>query len=84
MVNTNLLKSKFALNGLTQAQVAEKIGMNPSTLSQKISNESNAVFSIDEVNKLADLLSIKKNELVKIFLPKNLRIRKNEELRCQG
>lgn len=67
MVNTNLLKSKFALNGLTQAQVAEKIGMNPSTLSQKISNESNAVFSIDEVNKLADLLSIKKNELVKIF-----------------
>lgn len=67
MVNTNLLKSKFVLNGLTQEQVAEKIGMNPSTLSQKINNEPGYVFSVDEATKLANLLSVKKTELVKIF-----------------
>ncbi len=67
MVNTNMLKAKYMLKGLTQEEVADKIGINPSTLSLKQNNEPGYVFSIAEVEKLAKVLNISKRELTAIF-----------------
>jgi transcriptional regulator with XRE-family HTH domain len=67
MVNTNLLKSKIKLNGMTQEEVSKAIGINPSTFSQKLNNEPGYVFSITEASAIGETLSIKSSEMPKIF-----------------
>ena len=55
MVNERLLKSHFALNGMTQEEVAKSIGMHPRTLGRKIKG---GVFGSDEIARLIELLHI--------------------------
>ena len=55
MINANLIKAKIVENGMTQAQVAEKIGMCSKTFSLKMSSGK---FGLDEADKLIDLLKI--------------------------
>ncbi len=56
MVDTRALKAAYIKKGLTQAEVAEAIGINPKTLSLKINNK--AVFGTDEIEQLTKLLKI--------------------------
>ncbi len=59
MINANLIKAKIVEKGMTQQQVAEKIGMSAKTFSIKMNNGK---FGLDEAEKLIVLLQIDQPE----------------------
>ena len=59
MINANLIRAKIVENGMTQAEVANKIGICPKTFSLKMSSGK---FGLDEVEKMIRLLNIKEPE----------------------
>ena len=59
MINANLIRAKIIERGLTQAQVAEKIGMSAKTFSIKMNNGK---FGLDEAQKMINLLKIDRPE----------------------
>lgn len=61
MFNANLLKAKIVENGMTQEEVARRIGMSPKTFSLKINSGK---FGLDEADKMISLLNIEKPELI--------------------
>lgn len=67
MVDTRLLKSKIVLSGMTQRELAKKLEIDPCTLNCKLNNKSGRTFSVNEAEKLGDLLNIKASEMSKIF-----------------
>ena len=54
-------KGYLAENGIKQKELAERIGMNEVSLSQKI-NRSGSVFTLDEVKTICDVLDISADE----------------------
>jgi len=56
MLDANALKAEIVRNGMTQGQVANKIGMTATTFSQKIRNNG---FGLDEADKMIALLGIR-------------------------
>ena len=60
MIRANLIRAKIAEKGMTQAQVAQKVGMTPKTFSLKMKNGK---FGLDEAEKLIELLEIDKPEI---------------------
>ena len=56
MVNTKILKATYVEKGLTQAEVAEAIGISSKTLSLKMNNK--AIFGTDEIEALTKFLDI--------------------------
>ena len=71
MINSMELKAEIKRNGLTQDQLATKIGINPSTLNRKINNK-NSTLSVDEAQKRADALRIPNEKLAVIFFDSKL------------
>ena len=67
MIDTNALKGIIVANGLTQAQVAERIGMHPKTFGIKMKR---GVFGSDEMEAMIELLSIQ--DPVHIFFAKKV------------
>lgn len=63
-----LLKSKRALKGLTQQQVAREIGIN--TKSYNLKENGRVKFTIDEASRISKCLEIGLDELNEIFLEK--------------
>lgn len=61
MLNQNLLRAKIAENGMTQEEVARRIGMTAKTFSLKIKNGK---FGLDEAERMIELLKIDKPQLV--------------------
>ncbi|MBQ7556890.1 MAG: helix-turn-helix transcriptional regulator [Lachnospiraceae bacterium] len=59
MINANLIRAKIVENGLTQAQVAEKLGMSKKTFSVKMNHGK---FGLDEAQKMIEILKIDKPE----------------------
>lgn len=59
MINANLIRGKIVENGMTQAEVATRIGMSPKTFSLKMNSGK---FGLDEVEKMIRLLNIDKPE----------------------
>lgn len=59
MMNANLLRAKIVENGMTQAEVAKKIGMSAKTFSIKMNSGK---FGLDEAEKMIKLLKIEKPE----------------------
>ena len=55
MVDVNGLKASWVKKGLTQAQVAEKLGISPRTLSERLKK---GVFGSDEIEKMIVFLDI--------------------------
>lgn len=55
MIDVNALRGKIVEKNLTQAQVAEKIGMTPKTFYLKMKK---GVFGSDEIEAMVKLLSI--------------------------
>lgn len=60
-LNSNLIKSKIILNGLNQNELAKLVGMNPSTLSQKLNMKSE--FTRNEMEEIAKVLKSDVKEL---------------------
>ena len=55
MIKTNELRGKIAKNGLSQSDVALKIGITPKTFYEKMKI---GVFGSDEIQIMIDLLNI--------------------------
>ena len=57
MVLTNELKGRIVAKGLTQGEVAEKLGITPKTFSSKLEK---GIFTTIEIEKLIKILDLKK------------------------
>ncbi|CDZ74838.1 Hypothetical protein ING2D1G_0679 [Peptoniphilus sp. ING2-D1G] len=55
MIKVDELKGRIVANGFTQAEIAEKLGITPKTLSLKFKK---GVLDSDEIYKLIDILKI--------------------------
>lgn len=66
-VNTNKLKGKIVENGLTVAMLAEKIGIDRTTLYRKLSNNGETML-VKDANAIVAALSLTADEAVQIFL----------------
>ena len=72
MVETNLLKGRIAMAGLTQGVVANRMKMGANTFSAKVNGKS--PFDVDEVVLLCKILNITEDrEKIEIFLPETSR-----------
>lgn len=56
MFDANALRAEIARNGMTQGQVAERIGISANSFSIKMKNGS---FGLDEATKIVDVLKIR-------------------------
>lgn len=65
MTNREKLKGKIVENGMTQAQLAEILGIRITTLNYKVNNKSE--FKASEIKKLADVLHLSNKEANIIF-----------------
>ena len=61
MLDRNLLRAEFAKNGMTQEEVARKIGMNPTTFARKMKKSG---FYTEEACRLIEALKIKAPEQI--------------------
>lgn len=68
MPNTELLKEKMKQMHITQAQLAQKLGLAVPTVCQKINN--NRPFSLDEAEIVATVLQIKDKDFSAYFFSK--------------
>ena len=57
MINANKIRARIVELGMTQKQVAEKIGMSEKTFSVKMNNGK---FGLDEAEKMIKVLKIDK------------------------
>lgn len=65
MINRNLLLSKAVALDIKMPDLAEKIGVNPSTLSQKMNGKRE--FTVAEANAIRNVLHLNQKELINIF-----------------
>ena len=65
MVNSRKIKGRLVELGLTQKDVAEKIGVAQPTVNQKINNIR--PMDLQEAEAIADLLNISPREFVEYF-----------------
>jgi len=61
------LKGKIVERAMTQEEVAEKLGIDSSTFSRKMKADGLS-FTIEQMHKLVDILSITPQEAIQIFL----------------
>lgn len=69
MLQPNLLKAAIVRAGLTQGEFARKIGISLNTMTSRMSGETS--FSIDEVDRTKNVLSIDNSEIIAIFFDGN-------------
>lgn len=67
MINVMELKAQLKRTGMTQANLAEKVGMNPATLNRKINNVEGKTLTVKEATEIAKNLDIPKEKLTFIF-----------------
>lgn len=67
MINTLKLKAKLKEKNMTQEELATKIGINASTLNQKINNTIGETLTIEEATKMSEILDISREERIDIF-----------------
>lgn len=65
MLDSLKLKGKIIEKGFTIEKVAENIGMNKSTMSRKLNNNSD--FTIKQADALVKLLDLNLDEAMSIF-----------------
>ena len=67
MIRTNVIKEQMRKRGLTQVQMAKRLGIDPATLNRKINNIDGCKISVREANEIASILDFPKEYLVDIF-----------------
>lgn len=70
MTNTLKLKVAIAESGLNQEQIAEMLGVSLCTLNYKLNGTSE--FKASEIKKLAELLHLDADKVMKIFFADNV------------
>lgn len=77
MVNTNKLKGKIIEKGKTQSEVAKAIGISKATYYRKMKEGGN--FSIEEVNKMTEVIPLSDSEAISIFFNRKVATMRQEE-----
>ncbi len=67
-MNANLLKGKMAEYGMTQEDVAKKVGISLSRFNAKLNETGGAEFSLGEVISLVKLFNLSSKQRDQIFL----------------
>lgn len=79
MFNKNEFRGAVARVGITEKELANRIGMSKNTLSSRVNGKSN--FDTDEIDKICIELHIENDsEKVKIFLAKSSHNRDEVEM----
>lgn len=73
MIDENKLRGKLAENKVTLNMLAEKLGINVSTLHRRINNYG-STFTVKEINIIRDTLHLTDEDVIHIFLPKQSQI----------
>ena len=66
-MNKDMLKGQIRSLGMTQGDVAEKIGVSLSRFNAKINETDGAEFSLGEVKALKGLLNLNSEQVDQIF-----------------
>ncbi len=67
MLKVNMLRSKLALQGMSQHQLADRLGVSKNTLSSRMNGKSS--FTLEEVERICEILEIHNpTEQKQIFL----------------
>lgn len=67
MINLKAIKAGIRMAGITQKELAEKIGIDPATLSKKLNNEDGDTLTVKQANDIADALGIPQTSRGDIF-----------------
>jgi len=65
MINTDKLKGLMREKRITQSELAEKLGIKPCTVNQKLNGKR--CLTLDEAEIIADVLSINAGDFGKYF-----------------
>lgn len=68
MVNKDLLKGQIRSLGMTQSDIAAKVGISLSRFNAKINETDGAEFSLGEVQALKRILNLTSEQIDLIFL----------------
>lgn len=69
MVNINKLKGVIVEKGLTQSEMAKKMGISDRTFYNKMKRR---VFNSDEIIEIASILAIGEKDVIAIFFDQNV------------
>ena len=70
MINTNKLKGLMREKGITQAELAKKLGIMPCSCNLKINNRRD--MTLDEAEVIADVLGIEVDEFGIYFFSRSV------------
>lgn len=73
MINTLKLKAAIAESGMNQEQIAKMLGVSLCTFNYKLNGVSE--FKVSEIKKLAELLKMENETMVKIFFCRQCRLK---------
>ena len=71
MVNVERLRAALRMNNISIDVAAEAIGIDGATFYRRLARQGTK-FTVEEVGKLADLLSLSGNDLQEIFFDREL------------
>lgn len=72
MVDVKEVKAQMLRKDVTQAELAKRIGMDPSTLNRKINNVEGENLTVKEVNRIVAALSLPRDSITSIFFATEL------------
>ena len=76
MFKKNEFRAAMARKELTSSDIAKELGIDPATLSRKISGQSD--FYCNKIAKLCKILNLSAEEIMQIFLLNNLLLRNKQ------
>jgi len=67
-LNSDLIKGKIRELGMTQSDLAEKMGLSLSRFNAKLNETAGAEFSLGEAQAIIRILQLSKDQIEEIFL----------------
>lgn len=72
MIRKNSVQAQLKEVKMTQGELAREMGIDPATLSVKLSNEEGERLTVAEVTKMAKILKLDRTKLTDIFFAEEL------------
>lgn len=72
MIDVKEIKAQLKREGMTQADLARRVNMDPATLNRKINNVEGKTLTVKEATQIAETLKIPRDMLTNIFFASKL------------